>query len=86
MRSEVITVKVGTSSVSYGIKIGEGFTMRSSFQKINRNFYCQRVSPGNVGQVGSLEKTLNNPVTGPPNLEEGNLGVAKNPDIDLYPA
>ena len=86
VRLEAITVEVGTTSISTGIKIGERFQMRYSFQELNSNFHCPRVSPVNVGQVGSLERASNNPVTGTPNLAEGNLGVAKNPDIDLGPA
>ena len=53
---EEITVNVGETSVSYWIKIREGFSMRSSLQELNRNFHCPRVSPGNLGQVGSLER------------------------------
>ena len=60
--------------------------MRYYFQELNNNFHCPRVSPVNVGQVESLERAWNNPVTGPPNLAEGNLGAAKNTDIDLDPA
>ena len=56
------------------------------FQELNRDSHCTRAIPGNVGKVVSLERTSNNPVTGPPNLEEGNLGIAKTPDIDLGPA
>ena len=53
--SESITVEVGEMNVSSGIKIGEGFSMRSSFQELNRKFHYPRVSPVNVGLVGSLE-------------------------------
>ena len=60
--------------------------MRSSFRELNWNFHCPRVTTGNVGLVISLEGALDNLVTGPPNLSEGNLGVTKNPDIDLGPA
>ena len=52
MRPEEITAEVGTINISSGIvKIGEGFPMRSSFQKLNRNFHYPRVSTGNVGHV-----------------------------------
>ena len=34
MGSEAITAKVGATSVSYGIKIGEGFPMRYYFQEL----------------------------------------------------
>ena len=84
--SEEITVKVGATSASYGIKIGEGFPMRYYFQELNRNFHCPRVGPVNIWQVGSLEQASNNPVVGPKNLSEINLGVTKNLDIDLGPA
>ena len=53
--SEAITVEVGVTSVSSWIKTGERFSMRSYFQKLNRNFHFPRVSPGNVERVGSLE-------------------------------
>ena len=80
---EVITVKVGSTSVYSWNKIREGFPMISSFQEVNMNLHWPRVSPGNIGRVGSLEKTLKNPVIGPSNSAEGNLSVAENPDIDL---
>ena len=86
VRLEAITVEVGTTSVSSVIKIGEFFPMRYSFQELNRYFHRPRVSPGNIGRVGSLERASKNPVTGPPNFPEGYLGAAKNPDIDLGPA
>ena len=60
--------------------------MISSFQELNRKFHCPRESPGNVGQVLSLEQVSKHLVTGPPNLVEGHLGVTSNLDIDLGPA
>ena len=65
--SEAIIVEVGVTSVSSWIKIGEGFSVISSFQEINRNFHCPRVGPENVGKVGFLEQASKNTVTGPPN-------------------
>ena len=69
--SEAITVKVVATSVSSRIKIGEGFSMRSYFQELKRNFHYPRLSPGNVERVGSLERASKNLVTGTPNSAEG---------------
>ena len=55
MGLEAITIEVGLKGVFSWIEIGEGFSMVSSFQELNRNFYSRRVSPGSVGRVGYLE-------------------------------
>ena len=60
--------------------------MRSTIKELNGNLHCPIVSRGNIGQLESLDRALNNLVTSPPNLVEGNLAVTKNTYIDLGPA
>ena len=59
--------------------------MRSSLQKLNRNFHFPKVNPGDVERVGPLELSPNNLLTGTPNSTEGDLGITENPADDLVP-